>query len=270
MRITTPPRFTRIGAALALVLSITAAPAQAQTPMVGQGASVIVHGSGICTVGFNEPARRRSFVAAHCGAEGSRVELYNPRTGARSGPVGTLYRSKRYDSHLGNDWAAIQWDPSVHIGANHITGNAWVHPNDIRIGERVCYFGQTSHLGGGETCGRFAGSADNTFFIDAPLTRPGDSGGPMWVPGRGFVGVTSAKWRSLPIPGVKPRDFVVGMVPRDGAAVPEIRLVGLWAQNTFLPGLTGPVAEVIRQAVDAILRVLSGIGLAGPTVVNYG
>ncbi len=253
--------------AFAVVAGLVAAPAGAQVASISQGSSVIVQGTGICTVGYNDYANRRSFVAAHCGREGARVQAFDPRTGARSGAVGTLYRSKLYDGHLSNDWAAIQWDPGVHMGPNARSGNGWVYPRDIQLGETVCYFGQTSHAGGGQTCGRFAGSADNTFFVDMPATRPGDSGGPMWVPGRGFVGVVSSMWTSV---GSSGRNFVVGITPHDGPAVPELRLIGVWAQNTFFPGLVGPAGEALRRAADVFFGALASLGLRGPAVVKYG
>ena len=246
---------------------VWAAPTSAQTRTAEQGGAVLVHGTGICTLGYNDPARHRSLVAAHCGADGARVELV--ASGVRSGVVGTLHRSRAYDNHLGNDWAAIQWAPGVRVGGNPISGDAWVHPNDIRMGETVCYFGRTSHARGGRTCGKFGGSADNTFFVNASLTRPGDSGGPLWVPGRGFVGVISSMWTSRPLPLARNANFVVGVVPQDGPAVPEARLVGLWAQNTFFPGLAGPVAEVLRRITDSLFRAIGAIGIPMPAAVNY-
>ena len=265
-------RFSSLFAAFLIAVvagaGITAAPVSAQTRTAEQGGAVLVHGTGICTLGYNDPARHRSFVAAHCGADGARVELVGAN-GVRSGVVGTLHRSKAYDNRLGNDWAAIQWAPGVRVGGNRISGDAWVHPNDIRMGETVCYFGRTSHARGGRTCGKFGGSADNTFFVNAPLTRPGDSGGPLWVPGRGFVGVISSTWTSNPLPGVRNVNFVVGVVPHDGPAVPEVRLVGLWAQNAFLPGLTGPVAEVVRKIFDAVFGLFGSLGFRGPSALRY-
>lgn len=256
---------TRITLAVAVALGLSAAPAAAQPRAVEQGGTVLVHGTGICAVGFNDPARHRSLVAAHCGREGARVEILGPN-GARSGAVGTLFRSKAYDGHLSNDWAAIQWDRGVHVGGNRFSGNAWVHPNDVRLGEQLCYFSRSR---GSKVCGKFSGSADNTFFLAAPLSHAGDSGGPMWVPGRGFVGVVSSMWTSNPVPVLRGGDFVIGMVPHDGPAVPEARLVGVWGQNAVFSGLTGPVAEVLRKLVDAIFRVFSIFGTGSPSALRY-
>ena len=250
-------RISRTLLTAAVALGMQAAPADAQQ-RVEQGAPVHIDGTGTCTIGFNDSARHRSLVAAHCGAEGARVNA--------GGATGTLFRSKAYDGHLSNDWAAIQWDPGVHVGGNPLTGDAWVHPGDVRLGETVCYFSRTR---GAKTCGRFSGSADGTFFAAAPLSHPGDSGGPMWVPGRGFIGVVSSMWTSNPLPFLRGGDYVIGIVPHDGPAVPEARLVGVWGQNALFPGLTGPVAEVLRKVVDGIFRVLAGLGLGGTPALRY-
>ncbi len=242
-------------------------PATAQPVAVRQGGTVLVQGTGICTVGYNDAANRRSFVAAHCGGDGARVRAIDPATGRAGGAVGTLRRSRLYDSQLSNDWAAIEWDPQVHVGGNPVTGDGWVHPHNIRLGETVCYSGRTSHPGGGATCGRFAGSADNTFFIDAPLSQPGDSGGPMWVPGRGFVGVVSSRWSSNP--RSSSRNFVVGVVPADSTPVPEMRVLGVWALNMVAPGAAGPVGEALRSLFDGLFRFLASTGLRTPIPVNY-
>ena len=250
-------RISRALLAAAVALGMQSVPAEAQV-RVEQGAPVRIDGTGTCTIGFNDPARHRSLVAAHCGAEGARVNA--------GGATGTLFRSKAYDGHLSNDWAAIQWDAGVAVGGNRFSGDAWVHPNDVRLGETICYFSRTR---GAQTCGRFSGSADGTFFVAAPLSHPGDSGGPMWVPGRGFVGVVSSMWTSNPLPFLRGGDYVIGIVPHDGPAVPEARLVGVWGQNALFPGLTGPVAEVLRKVVDGIFRVFAGLGLGGPSALRY-
>lgn len=259
-------RTTVLALATTLALGTVATPAVAQVA-VQQGGSVQVHGTGICTVGYNDVAHRRSFVAAHCGEDGARVEVINPATGRGTGMSGTLRRSRFYDLQLSNDWAAIEWDPQVRVGGNPITGDAWVSPRDIRLGETVCYTGRTSHPHGGATCGRFAGSADNTYFVDTELSQPGDSGGPMWVPGRGFVGVVSSKWSSNPRAGS--RNFVVGVVPADSAAVPEMRVVGMWALNMVAPGVVGPLGEALRSLFDVVFRLLAATGLRAPVQVNY-
>lgn len=255
------------------VASISVQPAAAQ-PVVAQGSVVVVEGGGKCTVGFSDPAHQRSLIAAHCGREGGRVAIVDPATGASSGPIGTFFRSKVFDSRLGNDWAAIQWDPGVAIGGNGYSGNGWVHPNDIALGEPVCYHGNTSHGGGGETCGKFAGSVGNTFFVDAPLTRAGDSGGPVWVPGRGFVGVISSQWAARQLPVVGGANFVVGVVPSDGPSVSQTQLMGLYMENLAAPvsrggSSVGPAGELLRRAVSTVFGVFSRFGLPEPASVHY-
>lgn len=268
------PRTLAMGIVVTLLAVVAVvAPQAAAALRVSQG-SVIVTDGGMCTVGFSDPARQRSLVAAHCGREGGRVAVLDPATGAVSRPVGTFYRSKAYDQRLGNDWAAIQWDRGVAVGGNPHSGNRWVHPNNIALGETVCYHGNASHGGRGSTCGKFAGSVGNTFFVDAPLTRPGDSGGPVWVPGRGFVGVISSQWAARQLPVVGGSNFVVGVVPHDGPAVTEVQLMGLYMENLVAPvsaggSAVGPVGESVRRVVSTVFGFLSRFGLPYPSAVHY-
>ena len=267
-------RTLTIGVLAALLAAlIVAVPSASAAPRVSQG-SVVVTDGGMCTVGFSDPARHRSLIAAHCGREGARVAVVDPATGAPSRPMGTFHRSKVYDQRLGNDWAAIQWDTGVAIGGNPHSGNRWVHPNDIALGETVCYHGNASHGARGATCGKFAGAVGNTFFVDAPLTRAGDSGGPLWVPGRGFVGVISSQWAARQLPVVGGANFVVGVVPHDGPAVTEVQLMGLYMENLVAPvsrggSSVGPAGEGVRRVVSTVFGFLSRLGLPNLSAVHY-
>ena len=46
--------------------------ANAEVPVVEQGARVVVVDKGICSIGFNDPNQRISYTAGHCGEHGSR------------------------------------------------------------------------------------------------------------------------------------------------------------------------------------------------------
>lgn len=262
-------------AALTLLTGVVGvSPASAQDlSRIDQGGAVYVEGSGYCTVGYNDPANRRSFVAAHCGEEGARVRIVDHDTRTGSGHVGTFYRSKAFDNRLGNDWAAIQWDGGVNIGPNGFSGDPWVRPNEVSPGEQVCYFGQTSNQPRGDvTCGTYSGHVGNTYFVDAPLTRPGDSGGPMWVPGRGFIGVVSSMWATNAnfLPGSS--NYVVGVLPEDGPAVPELQLLGLYVQNALLPrsgSSAGPVGDFLRQAFAQFFSFIATLPISLPGIVSY-
>ncbi|MEX3505742.1 hypothetical protein [Corynebacterium sp. LK2510] len=264
-------------AAAALLVTLGAggvSPAQAQsTTQANQGGAVYIEGSGYCTIGYNDPARQRSLVAAHCGEEGQRVRLVDHDARIGSQPVGTFYRSRAYDGRLGNDWAAIQWDLGVAIGGNSFSGDAWVHPGSLASGQQVCYFGQMSNRPRHDvTCGSFRGAVGNTFFVDAPMTHPGDSGGPIWVPGRGFVGVVSSTWNATPIPFLGARGFVMGVLPEDGPAVPEASLLALYIQNLLLPAVgssNGVGADMLRGAFSHFVSLFSLLGVAIPGAINY-
>lgn len=264
-----------VSAALTITLGTVGAPsANAQNlNRIDQGGAVYVEGTGYCTVGYNDPAKRRSFIAAHCGHEGVRVRIVDRATDTGSGLVGTFYRSKAYDNRLGNDWAAIQWDSGVTIGPNSITGDPWVRPQQVSPGEQVCYFGQTTNrTRANVTCGTYGGNVGNTFFVDAPLTRPGDSGGPMWVPGRGFIGVISSMWATSPTPLPGPDNFVVGVLPEDGPAVSEVELLGLYMQNALLPvggSAKGPVGDFLRSAFSQFFSFVATLPIAIPGIISY-
>ncbi|SDS20279.1 trypsin-like serine protease [Corynebacterium timonense] len=264
-----------VSAALTITLgTVGVSPAHAHdVNRINQGGAVYVEGTGYCTVGYNDPHNRRSLIAAHCGHEGARVRIADRRNGTSSAIVGTFYRSKSYDNRLGNDWAAIQWDDNVTIGPNSISGDPWVRPHQVTPGERVCYFGQsTNRVNTHVTCGTYSGNVGNTFFVDAPLTRPGDSGGPMWVPGRGFVGVVSSVWaaNSSSLPGSS--NYVVGVLPEDGPAVSDVELLGLYAQNALLPvggALPAPVADFLRTAFAQFFSFVATLPIAIPGIISY-
>lgn len=253
------------------VVGVSPATAQAQDlSRIDQGGTVYVEGTGYCTVGYNDPANRRSLLAAHCGRDGARVHIVDNATRTGSGPVGTLHRSAGYDGHLGNDWAAIQWDGGITVAGNGYSGDPWVNPTDIRPGDQVCYYGQTTAR---VTCGAYAGNTGNTYFVDGPLTQPGDSGGPMWAPGRGFVGVVSSMWATHPgssSPGSS--DYVVGVTPADGPAVSETALLGLFLQNAFLPNsgpTAGPVGDALRAALRQLFGFLATLPIRLPGIIAY-
>ncbi|AWB83502.1 trypsin-like serine protease [Corynebacterium liangguodongii] len=175
-------------------------PAQEQVS-VAQGAAILIESGGevsACTVGYNDGAV--SYTAAHCvpsvpsvpsGADSARVALWDPATGEmRSDWVGTIASAPGFAGRA-NDFATITWGPGIKAGPNDITGEARLDPGEVEAGETVCYAGSLSHPGGGATCGKAAGTINNTVYFAGETSHPGDSGGPVWVPGRGFLGVLS-------------------------------------------------------------------------------
>ena len=249
-------------AAAALFLAAPAAGAVT----VGQGDAVVVDGSE-CTVGFN--GERESFTAAHCGTSGDRVRKVLD-DGTWSPAIGTLDTSPRSEETT-NDWARIRWDAGVELGPNEYTGDAQIPLDDIRRGETVCYYGWAT---GAATCGTYYARVGNSFLVDVEPGVPGDSGGPMWIPGRGFVGVISSQWAARQLPVVGGANFVVGVVPSDGPAVSQTQLMGLYMENLAAPvsrggSSVGPAGELLRRAVSIVFGVFSRFGLPEPASVHY-
>ncbi|WP_297588094.1 hypothetical protein [uncultured Corynebacterium sp.] len=167
----------------ALALSHTAATA-AEPTVVDQGDAIVVGGSA-CTVGFNLGAS--SYTAAHCGESGDRVRLLLA-DGTLTPPTGTLTISAASEGTT-NDWARIDWDAGVEVGPNEYSGDGAVALDAVRPGEQVCTYGQATRA---TTCGVFHARVGNSFLVDIAPGKAGDSGGPVWIPGRGFLGVHSA------------------------------------------------------------------------------
>lgn len=156
----------------------------AATPVVNQGDLVDVVGKGRCTIAFNDRGQNTSYTAGHCGAEGDRALVIGE--GFRAS--GTFHPSSAMNEDEGtaNDWGVIRWADGVKLGANDITGDAVVAPSLMRSGDPVCVYGGTSKK---TTCGSFAGAIGNNLYWDGPSGKPGDSGGPVWVEGKGFLSV---------------------------------------------------------------------------------
>ena len=156
----------------------------AATPVVNQGDLVDVVGKGRCTIAFNDRGQNVSYTAGHCGEEGDRALVMGE--GFRAS--GTFHPSSAMNADEGtaNDWGVIRWADGVKLGKNGITGEEVVAPSLMRSGDPVCVYGGTSKK---TTCGSFAGAIGNNLYWDGPSGKPGDSGGPVWVEGKGFLSV---------------------------------------------------------------------------------
>ncbi|OFO47873.1 hypothetical protein HMPREF3044_09185 [Corynebacterium sp. HMSC073D01] len=111
--------------------------------------------------------------------------------GRVQGPLGVLTNSPRYNGSnknvaVVNDWATISWADSVRLEPNRYTGATIVPISDVQLGETVCVYGNTTKR---ESCGNFAGRTGTTVYVEHATSDHGDSGGPLWIPGRGLIGV---------------------------------------------------------------------------------
>lgn len=239
---------------------------------VYQGMPFVVDGTdGLCTIGFNDAANQRSFTAAHCGADGAGVRLLDPLDYSKRSPVvGHLRISPEYsDLQKPNDWGYIEWDDNVRLAANNITGDALIRPSEVRPGERVCFHGATTHRGTlGSHCGRAAADFGHELFAIGVTGQKGDSGGPVFIPGRGMVGVMSGHLN----PKLHaPRDggervqarFLRATFPEDGPA-DTVQSFKNWALTRYLAERTNPGVVPIDDT-----SIFLPTGTPGPTAPAY-
>lgn len=71
-------------------------------------------------------------------------------------------------------------------GKNTVTGDGQVAWNNVRPGDQVCAFGAESK----QRCGTYLGQDGSNMILSSELSGVDvDLGGPVWVPGKGFIGV---------------------------------------------------------------------------------
>jgi len=249
------------------------APASAAVPSaVYQGMPFVVDGTdSLCTIGYNDADNQRSFTAAHCGADGAGVRLVDPSDYTKRSPVlGHLRISPLYsDLQSPNDWGYIEWDDNVRLAANNITGDTLIRPSEVRPGEKVCFHGATTHRGTlGSHCGRAAADFGHELFAIGVTGQKGDSGGPVFIPGRGMVGVMSGHLN----PKLhSPRDggervqarFLRATYPEDGPADTVQRFKN-WALTRYLAERTNPGVVSIDDT-----SIFLPSGTPGPTAPAY-
>lgn len=252
-------------AAAALIVALAANPAistAAAPNSPEQGAAVHIGGQSVCTIGYNDHARGESITAAHCGEDGQRVRLYdrtdtNPLT-SRSAEIGTFYRSPGYDNGISNDWGRIVWDKGVQIGANRFSRDTVLTLDQVKRGDEVCWHGETTHMGTTDrSCGTFFERTNEAFTVRVPQSSQGDSGGPIWVPGRGFLGVISAgpeqagpvgrAWIG-PVPlDIESREVIWAAAPRDGNRISDRAF-----ENAMLRVMGVDQAGIYDNAIDRL------------------
>ena len=295
-------RVAALAAASALAASglvVGAEAPAAERLVVKQGARMFVdnqHNDTLtaCTIGYNDPEQRRSYTAGHCADNGdygwqtgSLVYLADSKGREMSTPAGMIYPAAAYyGASNANDWAVIYWFNGVEVGANPY-GGEYVPIQDLEPGETLCYHGYASHGGTTEaSCGPFVGMIEKTIYFDAPgMPGYGDSGGPVYAPGRGLVGVMSGANALVDESGEEVVGFERASSLQSGALYDDARidtfLRSHLAATTTPPSpsrktpaapspvrstVVTPVAEVTREPSPAVTSVSGNtIHIAGPT-----
>lgn len=170
----------------------------------------------MCTISYNDRAKRQSVTAAHCGEDGATVFLRDSNDDLVE--AGILHPSKQHSSaSTANDWALVHWKPTVRVGKNTFSGDKQVPLEEMEKGDKVCVRGATSHgeTRDGYSCGSYLGAINNSFIFTESGTDGGDSGGAVFAPGRGYLGVLSGS-KLLPGGSSGQRQTELASVPQDG------------------------------------------------------
>ena len=184
-----------VSAVTAILVGVSSmvAPAVAHAGVVvNQGDRILVENSPGnytgCTVGYVHKGLRTLTTAGHCGG-GRGLKVVDPH----GNQIGTIGSNTYNRSTNENDVMVVNVNSNVGIGGNRFSGDGWAHPSRVRMGDPICSYGAKS---GKTHCGIVTGV--NGRVVSATRNAGGingDSGGPAWVPGKGFVGIYTAYWK---------------------------------------------------------------------------
>lgn len=176
-----------------------------EAPVINQGDPVYIGNQGLwCTAGYVDNANHKLYIAAHCFEKRADPEspvfgepVYTKdRTVIGHYTAGT-YVDTAYDSAenpvTAVDTAEITLADGVR-GENTYSGDTVVRWSDIDPqNDTACFTGVTTQLVRGRVvCGTFNkyGEASKSLYVHGDVRAlGGDSGGPIWIPGKGFLGV---------------------------------------------------------------------------------
>ncbi|VZH86191.1 chymotrypsin family serine protease [Corynebacterium rouxii] len=173
---------------------------------VDQGDSLLVRADGnmlgVCTVGFVDTENNRVWTDAHCGENGAAV-MDNFQN-----PIGTLHHVypsewKQLQNIQGTEWsvnnrasdvAYVEIDDPAVLGQNYFSQNTIARTP--AVGDNLCnYGGRTDRV----ACTPITNINGPVVITADNGSDHGDSGGPAWIEGKGYVGQllgSDVIWRS--------------------------------------------------------------------------
>ncbi|MEJ6018643.1 hypothetical protein [Corynebacterium sp. H113] len=168
---------------------------------------------GDCVVGYVDKQKQRAYTAKHCGKDGEWV--YLPRSLKYVGKL-------RHAGAPGQDLAYI--DLFVKPGENSIVGGAPIPLHDVAIGDEMCLYRESA---GSAACGSVEAFVNARPVVRGIDVAPTDDGGPMWITGKGFLGVLSKCYRLVDdvAPGAEAGSYL-GVEPLDSAVAQK------WLDNS--------------------------------------
>ena len=146
---------------------------------------------GVCSVGFVDAIQRKLYVAAHCAIPERERDASEREVMLRDTVIGEIDYNQNYnEGNMANDWTVINvTNDNIELKPNRFSGDNIVSPENVKPGDKIYTYGATS----GMSEGVVFGVKGNQIYITKSVIDHGDSGGPSWIEGKGFVGVLSNK-----------------------------------------------------------------------------
>lgn len=165
---------------------------QAQSPnaVINQGDRIVI-GNSVCTAGYIDKATNTMITASHCTRTGTDVYKVDTSLNQRY-KVGVVETNPDHNSDTRrNDFVFVKLDKNV-AGENIYSGDTRITPDDVVIGDPFCSIGTNSPV---IKCGVVKDIDGNMVVTNREGGGvKGDSGGPGWIPGKGFFGVYTLFW----------------------------------------------------------------------------
>lgn len=142
----------------------------------------------MCTAGMVDELTRSMVTAAHCvGEVGSAVR---DQAGNEIGTVTWRGRGVGSTAPDTKDVAVVYISPEVEMGHNKYSQHSsMLSPAQVNFGDTLCRYGIKANR---VVCSTVSRKMNNNLSLSPDDSISGDSGGPIWSPSRGFVGVLSA------------------------------------------------------------------------------
>lgn len=183
-------------------------------PPVSQG-DVVTLGNVRCTIGFVN--KDYIITSAHCNKEGVGAYAYQHDVHIGTVVAQPDIANKDYGwlRNTSNDWTVIKLKEKIYAGGNVYSkgNNKHISFDEVTIGDTICTYGYKSKK---VSCGRVEHKRNQVLYADDASKRSGDSGGPVWIPGKGFVGLHYGTTKggaygiSVPLKNQVPNNFLVG------------------------------------------------------------
>ena len=158
-------------------------------PTIVQGDQISIDENKTCTIGYIDHKERLAYTADHCSFKGKKSVVYDNDDHI----IGTIEsrtdRSSKtlLSQSMGNDFNVIKLNNYVSLAGNIYSGDKKVSVSDVKSGEKVCMY---SRMQKKINCGNIKIVAGNVIVGDSgAYGKLGDSGGPVWIPGEGFIGI---------------------------------------------------------------------------------